>query len=54
MLTEADESSVGSASFTIEDPDCNPILVDQHIYGVEATSFQHNSELRWKLGSLQN
>ena len=31
MLTEADESSAGPASFTIEDPDGNPILVDQHI-----------------------
>lgn len=31
MLTEADESSEGPASFTIEDPDGNPILVDQHI-----------------------
>ena len=31
MLTEADESSVGPASFTIEDPDGNPILVDQHV-----------------------
>ena len=30
MLTEADESSVGPASFTIEDPDGNPILIDQH------------------------
>jgi predicted lactoylglutathione lyase len=30
LLTEADESSVGPASFTIEDPDGNPILVDQH------------------------
>ncbi|WP_172370827.1 VOC family protein [Sporosarcina jiandibaonis] len=30
MLTEADESSEGPASFTIEDPDGNPILVDQH------------------------
>jgi lactoylglutathione lyase len=30
ILTEADESSVGPASFTIEDPDGNPILVDQH------------------------
>ena len=30
MRTEADESSVGPASFTIEDPDGNPILVDQH------------------------
>jgi lactoylglutathione lyase len=30
MLTEADESGDGPASFTIEDPDGNPILVDQH------------------------
>ena len=30
MLTEADESSEGPASFTIEDPDGNSILVDQH------------------------
>jgi len=30
MLTEADELSEGPASFTIEDPDGNPILVDQH------------------------
>lgn len=29
--TEADESSTGSASFVIEDPDGNPIIVDQHI-----------------------
>lgn len=31
MLTEADESSEGPASFTIEDPDGNSILVDQHV-----------------------
>lgn len=31
MLTEADESNLGPASFTIEDPDGNPILVDQHV-----------------------
>ncbi|WP_075619116.1 VOC family protein [Paenisporosarcina indica] len=31
LLTEADESSVGPASFTIEDPDGNPILIDQHV-----------------------
>lgn len=31
MLTEADESSTGPASFIIEDPDGNPILVDQHV-----------------------
>ncbi|MCH7323175.1 VOC family protein [Solibacillus sp. MA9] len=30
LLTEADESSEGPASFTIEDPDGNPILIDQH------------------------
>lgn len=30
MLTEADGNSEGPASFTIEDPDGNPILVDQH------------------------
>ncbi|MDX2418014.1 MAG: VOC family protein [Xanthomonadales bacterium] len=29
--TEADESSSGPASFVVEDPDGNPILVDQHI-----------------------
>lgn len=31
MVTEAEESSVGPASFIIEDPDGNPILVDQHV-----------------------
>ncbi|MGG1686686.1 VOC family protein [Pseudalkalibacillus sp. NRS-1564] len=30
ILSEADESSEGPTSFTIEDPDGNPILVDQH------------------------
>ena len=30
LLTKADESTEGPASFTIEDPDGNPILVDQH------------------------
>lgn len=30
MLTEADEASEGPAHFTIEDPDGNQILVDQH------------------------
>ena len=30
LLTEADESGAGPASFTIEDPDGNQILVDQH------------------------
>ena len=31
ILTEADEKTTGPASFTIEDPDGNPILVDQHV-----------------------
>jgi lactoylglutathione lyase len=31
MLTEADESSTGPASFMIIDPDGNTILVDQHV-----------------------
>lgn len=31
LLTEADESSAGVASFTLEDPDGNLILVDQHV-----------------------
>lgn len=30
LTTEADESSQGPAHFTIEDPDGNQILVDQH------------------------
>ena len=31
FLSEADESTTGPASFIIEDPDGNPILVDQHV-----------------------
>ncbi len=31
MISEADESSTGPASFMIADPDGNPILVDQHV-----------------------
>ena len=31
MITEADESSNGPASFMIADPDGNTILVDQHV-----------------------
>jgi lactoylglutathione lyase len=31
MITEADESSTGPASFLIADPDGNTILVDQHV-----------------------
>ncbi|WP_033543157.1 VOC family protein [Planococcus sp. CAU13] len=30
FTSEADETSEGPASFTIEDPDGNPILFDQH------------------------
>lgn len=30
LLSEADETSNGPASFTIEDPDGNTILIDQH------------------------
>ena len=31
MITEADESTTGPASFMIADPDGNTILVDQHV-----------------------
>ncbi len=31
LATEADESGSGPASFSIIDPDGNPILIDQHI-----------------------
>ena len=31
FVTEADESNTGPAHFTLEDPDGNPILVDQHV-----------------------
>ncbi|MCZ6672827.1 MAG: VOC family protein [Verrucomicrobia bacterium] len=31
LISEADESTSGPASFIAEDPDGNPILVDQHI-----------------------
>jgi lactoylglutathione lyase len=31
LLTEADETTTGPASFIALDPDGNPILVDQHI-----------------------
>ncbi|MBM7553935.1 VOC family protein [Thalassobacillus pellis] len=30
LLSEADETSEGPESLTIEDPDGNPILIDQH------------------------
>lgn len=31
LMTEADETSTGPASFAVMDPDGNPILVDQHV-----------------------
>jgi len=31
LLSEADESTSGPASFTAIDPDGNPILIDQHV-----------------------
>lgn len=31
LISEADESTTGPASFTLKDPDGNPILVDQHV-----------------------
>lgn len=31
LLTEADESTAGPASFIAVDPDGNPVLVDQHV-----------------------
>ncbi len=31
LTTTADESTTGPASFTLADPDGNPILVDQHV-----------------------
>jgi len=31
IQSEADESSTGPASFTLVDPDGNPILIDQHV-----------------------
>ena len=31
LLSEADESTTGPASFMLEDPDGNQILVDQHV-----------------------
>ena len=31
LISEADESTTGPASFTAADPDGNPILVDQHV-----------------------
>lgn len=31
LMSEADESTQGPASFMVMDPDGNPVLVDQHV-----------------------
>ena len=31
LMSEADDSTMGPASFVVMDPDGNPILVDQHV-----------------------
>lgn len=31
LVTEADPAGTGPASFVIEDPDGNPVLIDQHV-----------------------
>ncbi|MBI4790836.1 MAG: glyoxalase/bleomycin resistance/dioxygenase family protein [Chloroflexi bacterium] len=31
LMSEADESTTGPASFMLMDPDGNPMLVDQHV-----------------------
>ncbi len=31
LMSEADESTTGPASFMVMDPDGNPILIDQHV-----------------------
>jgi catechol 2,3-dioxygenase-like lactoylglutathione lyase family enzyme len=31
LMSEADESTTGPASFIVMDPDGNPILIDQHV-----------------------
>ena len=31
LMSEADESTMGPASFMVMDPDGNPILIDQHV-----------------------
>jgi lactoylglutathione lyase len=31
LTSEVDESTIGPASFTLIDPDGNPILIDQHV-----------------------
>jgi catechol 2,3-dioxygenase-like lactoylglutathione lyase family enzyme len=31
LISEADESTTGPASFMVMDPDDNPILIDQHV-----------------------
>jgi catechol 2,3-dioxygenase-like lactoylglutathione lyase family enzyme len=32
LMTEADESTTGPASFMLADPDGNTVLIDQHVY----------------------
>jgi hypothetical protein len=32
IMTEADETTAGPASFVVVDSDGNPILVDQHVW----------------------
>jgi hypothetical protein len=31
LVSEADETTTGPASFIVVDPDGNPVLVDQHV-----------------------
>lgn len=31
FLAEADEATIGPASFIVLDPDGNPVLIDQHV-----------------------
>ena len=31
LISEADESTTGPASFVVMDPDGNPVLIDQHV-----------------------
>jgi hypothetical protein len=45
LVTEADESSTGPASFTAVDPDGNPILVDQHREGSTDLGRRDESEI---------
>ena len=33
LVSEADEDSTGPANIVLVDPDGNPVLIDQHVYG---------------------